>query len=93
MASLKRDNIKFLDAAPETVQMAPLFVPPSPPACKRNYPNDRREPLAFLQFVAGNHLNSVCPQMHHAADGDQEGEVFLTGDNVDTPPDSFLDGE
>lgn len=79
MASLKRDNINFLDAARETVQMAPLFVPPppTPPACKWNYPNDRREPLAFVPFVAGDYLNSVCPRMHHAADGAQEEEVQI----------------
>lgn len=78
MASLKRDNINFLDAARETVQMAPLFAPsPAPPACKWNYPNDRREPLAFVLFVAGDYLNSVCPRMHHAADGAQEVQIAL----------------
>lgn len=54
-----------------------LFVSPSPPACKWNHPNDRRELLAFVQFVAGNYLNSLCPRMHHAADGDQKEEVQI----------------
>lgn len=71
MASLKRDNMKLLDAARESVQTAPLF------AWKRNYPTDRREPCAVLQFVAGYCLNSVCPRMHHAADGDQGEDVQI----------------